>query len=96
MQLLIKRQGGQDIWQQREQGCHVMCCGYSSQYFGGVLFSHVCYCRKLVIFWHVLTLFMLNISPFTIEQCLMSIVLFFVVNAHNDALFDCERTQRPP
>ena len=40
-QLLFKRRGGQDVWQQQEQGCPVACCGYSSQYFGGFYF-HVC------------------------------------------------------
>ena len=58
----------------------------------GLIFTCLLLQTTSVIFWHVLTLFMLDISPFTIEQCLMGIVLFFVVNAHNDALFDCEWT----
>lgn len=61
---------------------------------GNFIFKCVLLRVTSVIFWHVLTFFILDVSPFTIEQCPMSIALSFVVNpdAHNDALFDCERT----
>lgn len=61
---------------------------------GDFIFKCVLLQVTSVIFWHVLTFFMLDVSPFTIEQCLMSIVLSFAVNPYtrNDALFDCEWT----
>jgi len=90
MQLLIKRRRGQDVWHQRERGRHVTCCGYSSHYFGGFYF-HVC--ATADDFCHLLACSdIVHAGHYTIEQCLMSVVLFLVVNAQNDPLFDCEWT----